>query len=145
MGEQTPDVGVGVIIPNGRGEILLGKRLSPHAPFWALPGGKMALGETFEQTASREIYEETGLELSPCQVVSITNNLQTFAQEGLHFISIILLAQVGDYHPYAAEPEKCAQWHWFKPDALPHPLFEASAQGIHNWRCGQFYQSHTPH
>jgi 8-oxo-dGTP pyrophosphatase MutT (NUDIX family) len=52
--------GAVVIIINSRGEILL--QLRPDNS-WGLPGGLMELGESFEETARREVYEETGLEL----------------------------------------------------------------------------------
>ena len=38
-------------------------------PFWEIPGGGMDPGETSEQTAAREIVEETGItdfEMGPC-------------------------------------------------------------------------------
>lgn len=31
-------VGVGVIIVNQQGEVLMGKRCSQHAPYWSIPG-----------------------------------------------------------------------------------------------------------
>ena len=71
--------GVGVIIVNPQGEILLGKRCGPHAPFWSIPGGHLEAGETFEQCAQREIAEETGLLIDPPRFVGVSNNLQTGA------------------------------------------------------------------
>ncbi len=43
-------------------EVLLIKRkYDPYAGMWALPGGFMDMDETTEQTAHRELEEETGL------------------------------------------------------------------------------------
>lgn len=52
-------VGAGVIIVNGSGEILLGRRTDNG--YWDYPAGSMELGESFEETARREVLEETGL------------------------------------------------------------------------------------
>lgn len=34
-------VGVGVIIANPQGQVLLGKRCGSHAPFWSIPAGML--------------------------------------------------------------------------------------------------------
>lgn len=61
MEQERPKVGVGVIILKG-GKILLGERIASHgAGSYAIPGGHMEFGESFEDTARREAQEETGL------------------------------------------------------------------------------------
>ena len=42
-------VGVGVIIQNADGKILIGKRKGSHAPFYSIPGGHLENGESFEE------------------------------------------------------------------------------------------------
>ena len=51
--------GAGVIIINDKNEILLGK--GTDNGFWDYPAGSMEIGESFEECARREVFEETGL------------------------------------------------------------------------------------
>lgn len=52
------------IILYSESEILLIKRDTlPFKGYWALPGGRMEIGETVEQTCVREVKEETGLDV----------------------------------------------------------------------------------
>ena len=43
------------------------------------------------------------------------------------------------------EPEKCAEWRWCAPDALPEPHFEASRTAIRLWLSGQAYAHGLTH
>ena len=51
--------GAGVILVNEKNEILLGRRTDNG--YWDYPAGSMELGESFEECARREVFEETGL------------------------------------------------------------------------------------
>jgi len=51
--------GANVIIENEKGEILLHHRTDRD--WWGLPGGAMELGESLEETAIREVFEEVNL------------------------------------------------------------------------------------
>jgi 8-oxo-dGTP pyrophosphatase MutT (NUDIX family) len=55
------------VVTNEYGQILLIKRRDNT--LWALPGGGHEVGETIEQTAIREVKEETGLDV---QVLSLS-------------------------------------------------------------------------
>lgn len=63
--------GACVLLFNDRKQLLLQKRLDNG--LWALPGGSMEPGDTLEETAKRELFEETGysaLELDMFHVFS---------------------------------------------------------------------------
>ena len=51
--------GAGVILLNEKNEILLGRRTDND--YWDYPAGSMEIGESFEECARREVFEETGL------------------------------------------------------------------------------------
>ncbi|MBY5991847.1 nucleotide triphosphate diphosphatase NUDT15 [Ferrimonas balearica] len=126
----APKVGIGIIIQRQDGKILIGKRRGSHAPYWSIPGGHLELGEGFEAAAIREIEEETGLRIRDPQVIAVTNNLRTFAEEGKHYVSVCLLAAFPGGEVINREPDKCEGWRWVDPTALPQPHFDASEQSV---------------
>lgn len=133
-------VGIGVIILNSENMILIGKRINSHAPYYSLPGGHIALGETFENTAIREIKEETNLTIENPKVIAVTNNLETYEKEGKHYISVILLAKTFQGVLRNMEPNKCEGWKWVCPTQLPSPLFDATEQAVACFMNNTFYE-----
>ncbi|MCA1057710.1 NUDIX hydrolase [Rossellomorea aquimaris] len=64
-----------VIIVNEQNEILLQKR---HNGNWGLPGGLMDLGESFEEVAQREVFEETGLVVENLKLLNVLSGSQYY-------------------------------------------------------------------
>ncbi|MBI9014679.1 MAG: NUDIX hydrolase [Clostridiales bacterium] len=60
--------GANIIIENEKDEILLHHRTDRD--WWGLPGGAMELGESLEETAIREAYEEVNLK---CENLKLFN------------------------------------------------------------------------
>jgi 8-oxo-dGTP pyrophosphatase MutT (NUDIX family) len=60
------------IVTDEHGRILLVKRRDNT--LWALPGGGHDIGESIEQTAVREVKEETGLDVEVSRLVGIYTN-----------------------------------------------------------------------
>ncbi|MCK4891388.1 MAG: NUDIX domain-containing protein [Candidatus Pacebacteria bacterium] len=138
--KQKPGVGIGVIIVNGDGKILILKRKGNHAPYYSIPGGRLESGETFEEGAIREIKEETSLDIKNPKVISVTNNLETYKNEKLHFISIILFTERFSGSLKIMEPEKHEEILWVDPKNLPTPHFDASQRGVICYLENKFYK-----
>ena len=124
-----PKVGLGVIIVNEEGNILVGKRKGGLAPKYSIPGGNLEIGESFEGGAIREI-----------KVIAVTNNLETYKEEGKHHISIVLLATKYSGELKNMEPQKKESWDWVDPKKLPEPHFDASYLGVKCYLKGSFYE-----
>ena len=80
------------IVYNDRGEILLEKRADNG--WWGLPGGHIDVGESVEQAAVREIWEETGIRARVRRLVGIYSDPQynvigVYSDILIHFVVLI--------------------------------------------------------
>ena len=134
-----PRIGVGVFVFRSASSnaFLLGKRLGSHGAgkanclvnvimgsdtkllgTFALPGGHLEYGETFEQCAAREVEEETGLQLEGSSVNFITATNTVFPETHKHYVTIFMTAiakpEAGGQEAIAKlmEPTKCEGWFW---------------------------------
>ena len=71
-------VGAGVILENDKGEILLQLRTDNHC--WSYQGGSVDTGESVEDAAKRELFEETGL------IADEIDLFDVFSGKDLHYI-----------------------------------------------------------
>jgi len=64
-------VGVGgVVIDDGR-TLLIRRGSHPLKGEWSIPGGLLEVGETLEQGVTRELAEETGLEVRVVELIEV--------------------------------------------------------------------------
>jgi len=69
-------VAAGVLVRDIAGGILLQRRTDDGS--WGVPGGAMELGETLEQTARRELREETGLTAGELTLLDVYSGPEFF-------------------------------------------------------------------
>ena len=73
---DRPFVGVGAVIVDDAGRVLLVKRrFEPMAGQWSLPGGAVDVGETLQACVVREMLEETGLEVEVGPVIEVFDRI----------------------------------------------------------------------
>jgi 8-oxo-dGTP diphosphatase len=113
-----PKVGVGVLLVDESGRLLLTLRLRPpEAGSWSIVGGKLDFLETLEQCAVRETFEEVGAAISIDSLLCVTDHL--VPDEGQHWVSPAFLARVSSLDTRNCEPEKTQEVRWFPLDNLP--------------------------
>ena len=118
---NTTRVGVGVFIFKD-GKFLVGQRRNAHGDgSWSVPGGHLEFGETFEETAAREVSEETGLTVTNLRFGAVTNDF--FADEGKHYVTIWMLSDWASGSERITEPDKFIELAWCDFESLPEPLF----------------------
>ncbi len=121
------------------GKILMGRRRGAHGGHtWGWCGGHLETGETFEQSAVREIFEESGLVVDPADLRPLC--LHNIIAYGRHYVDVEFWtdASVGD--PIVKEASKTTEWRWCRLDALPAPLFEPVRLAIAAWTDGIWYR-----
>jgi 8-oxo-dGTP diphosphatase len=118
---KRPRVGVGVFVKKDD-KILVGKRKGSHgAATWALPGGHLEGGESFEQCCNREVFEETDLTIRDPRPLVFTNDV--FIDEGLHYVTLFFTADYESGELVVKEPRQCEEWRWVSLNHIPQPIF----------------------
>ncbi|KAK1142109.1 hypothetical protein N8T08_008192 [Aspergillus melleus] len=115
---MEPKVGIGIFARNAAGQFIWGKRKGSHgAGTWAVPGGHLEFGESFENCAERELLEETGMHIKNLRFLTAVNNV--FEKEQKHYVTVFMGGTVDDgVQPQNLEPEKCEAWEWTSWDKL---------------------------
>nr|QIJ31369.1 chloroplast Nudix1 [Tanacetum cinerariifolium] len=120
---RVPEVGVTVFIVKDD-KILLGRRGSTLVVgnSFHLPGGHLEYGESFEECATREVKEETGLDINNLKVVTIVNHVLA----DIHAVVVYMRANLSDPNqtPQTIEPQRCEGWDWYDLENLPEPMFQ---------------------
>ncbi|MFV2009380.1 MULTISPECIES: nucleotide triphosphate diphosphatase NUDT15 [unclassified Micromonospora] len=117
---QQPRVGVAAFVLS-EGRFLMGFRKGAHgAGTWSLPGGHLEHGESFEQTARREVEEETGVEITNVRFGAVTNDVFDAAR---HYVTIWMISDHLRGSPQVREPDKFVDLRWTAPPTMPDPLF----------------------
>jgi 8-oxo-dGTP diphosphatase len=126
---SRPLVGICVVVVHPKdGKILLGKRKGSHGDGeYAAPGGHLEHGESFAGCATREVMEETGVQIGALRFLRVLN---CTAYAPKHYVDLAFAAEWKSGEPTVREPDKVEHWDWYDPDELPSPLFSMVPSAI---------------
>jgi ADP-ribose pyrophosphatase YjhB (NUDIX family) len=121
---RNPAVGVAIIIRDGNGRVLMGRRATGvYEGLWCIPCGYVEWDEHVRDAAVREFREETGLDVETGAVVAVYSNFHNSAQHtvGIWFAGTIL---GGELQPVDGE---CSALAYCDPAAPPPLAFPTDA------------------
>ncbi len=130
---RNPLLTVDIIIDLGEDHriVLVRRKNPPHG--WALPGGFVDYGETVEEAAIREAFEETGLK------VELERQFHTYSDPKRdprgHMVSVVFVASATGL---PAGGDDAAEAHGFRPDELPEDIVFDHRQIIEDYLAGRY-------
>jgi ADP-ribose pyrophosphatase len=128
---EVPQVAVGAIVLKDGRVLLVRRGQPPSEDLWAIPGGRVELGETLQTAAEREIEEETGLIVSAGEPV-YTFDVIVSDEAGrvrFHYVIVDLLAE---YVSGTLRPgDDAREARWVSPDELEElPVNQSTLQAL---------------
>lgn len=115
-------VGAGVLVVDEQGWLLMHRRSDNGA--WGIPGGAVEPGERVEETACREVEEETGVQVGDLSLFNVFSGPDQFYEypngDQVHNVSVVYLAR-----PTGGElrsGDESTEVRFFAPGALPEPI-----------------------
>jgi 8-oxo-dGTP diphosphatase len=113
-------VGTGIILIKDK-KILLGKRKNTGvgSGTWGLPGGRVDFGERAEDTAVREVKEETDLNVEKITFLTYSDDVY----ENEHWVTLFYITSHFTGVLENKEIDKCEEWKWFNVNCLPKNCF----------------------
>jgi len=104
----------------GRGSILLVKRrFDPYKGLWAIPGGFVEEGETAEQAAAREAFEETGVRIKITKLLGVYSDPK---RDPRGTVSVAFIAKALSKGAKGGDDAEEAKW--FKLGEIPPLAFD---------------------
>jgi 8-oxo-dGTP diphosphatase len=125
-------VGVGALIQDAEGKILLAKRgakAKNERGTWEVPGGGVEFGETLIEGLQREMKEELNIEIEVIDMVQVCDHI--LPDEKQHWVSPTYRCRIIGGTPTIMEPQKCDEIGWFTlEEASKLPLSKITKQDI---------------
>jgi ADP-ribose pyrophosphatase YjhB (NUDIX family) len=121
-GYVTPKVAVGAVVGNDAGEILLVQRADSGV--WLYPTGWADVGYSPAEVVVKEVYEETGIDCDPVQVLAVIDGQRMgFTRFAMYLLLFHCTATGGDLEGH---PLETAGVGWFNRNDLPRHVAGAN-------------------
>jgi 8-oxo-dGTP pyrophosphatase MutT (NUDIX family) len=129
--EDSFHLGIKAIIRDNKGQILLlqtnPKQLKGYTgkPYWDIPGGRIHIGSSVEETLKREVEEETGRttikNFTPFSMVLSSMRIPINSEETVGLILSSYICEVGNASDIKLSDEHIS-YEWFSPKKASEAL-----------------------
>lgn len=85
-----PRVGVGALVIKDGNVLLIKRAVPPNKNLWAIPGGMLELGETLQEGAEREIFEETNISIRAGKPIYTFDLLERDKKGNVYFHFVVV-------------------------------------------------------
>ncbi len=109
---DSPQIAVGAIVIKDNKVLLVRRSQPPDEGLWAIPGGRVELGETLQDAVEREIMEETGLIIRARNPIYVFDVINRDAEGNIrfHYVIVDLSADYVSGKPNAGDDVNEARW-----------------------------------
>lgn len=125
------NIGATIIVANDKNELLLNLRSDTGT--WGIIGGGLELGESLEETAARELWEEAGLKAERFELLDVLSGKELFFRypNGDETYTVIVLYKaVGVRGVSRINDDESSRLEYFSVNALPE--LESRAEYVIN-------------
>ena len=114
----APVPAVGAVVLHDGAVLLVRRGRAPARGVWAVPGGRIELGETLAEAAEREVHEETGVSVRAGEPIWSFDSVirDEEGRVSFHYVIVDLLADYVSGEPCARDD--AAEARWARPDEL---------------------------
>lgn len=109
---DSPQIAVGAVVFRENRVLLVKRNQLPGKGLWAIPGGRLELGETLKEAAQREVREETGVIIRAGDPVYTFDLIERDDQGRIrfHYVIVDLLADYISGNPHPRSDACEARW-----------------------------------
>ena len=118
------------MVRDAEGRLLVEERLDPVWPGCCFPGGHVEPGESFHDAVVREVFEESGLQVTETKYIFSLPNKYLYSGFEEHTLDLFFLCKTNGAHlPVAADDVEELLW-------LPMTALDPASFGLESIRKG---------
>jgi ADP-ribose pyrophosphatase YjhB (NUDIX family) len=128
---ENPKPVVGAVVVDAGRVLLCRRAIAPRAGFWTLPAGYMEMGETVEEGAAREVWEEARAR------VTLEGVLALYSIARLGQVQVLFRAHLAE--PGIAAGPESLEVRWFEWEEIPWAeiAFPSVHWALRRWHEGR--------